>query len=385
MAELGRRAPVLARIAAAVPVALPGRAGMLGRLLGALNIWFWTIVGLPTLIAGVYYFAIASDLYMSEARFVVRGPHQAGASPGSIAAMLGANGGLDGTGDAAEVKEFILSRDAVRDLDQHDGLRTVFARPEGDFLTRFPGIEFWRRDFEALYKTYSRFVTVQMDPSGIATLQVKAYRPEDAQHISQALMRYSERLINELNARAREDTLATFQNVVQQAEQHIAQVQDQLTAYRVKEKMLAPKSSATAPLGLVAGLEKELAAARGQLAEMQKNAPRSPGVPLLRTRIDSLESLIAGERTRITGESNSVATKTGEFERLDGQRVLGEKALASAFASLEQARLQLQQQQLYLEEIAQPNLPDYPLYPKRIGSFALVVASCFLAYGIAWL
>ena len=64
---------------------------------------------------------------------------------------------------------------------------------------------------------------------------------------------------------------------------------------------------------------------------------------------------------------------------------LAEKALASAFTSLEAARLEAQRQQLYLETIAQPNLADYPLYPKRLVSFGMVLVSCLLAYGIAWL
>jgi capsular polysaccharide transport system permease protein len=74
-----------------------------------------------------------------------------------------------------------------------------------------------------------------------------------------------------------------------------------------------------------------------------------------------------------------------DFERLDLQKLLGEKTLASAFTSLEAARLEAQRQQLYLETIARPNLADYPLYPKRFTSFATIAASCLLAYGIAWL
>ncbi len=65
--------------------------------------------------------------------------------------------------------------------------------------------------------------------------------------------------------------------------------------------------------------------------------------------------------------------------------MLAEKTLMSAFPSLEAARLEAQRQQLYLETIAQPNLADYPLYPKRFASFATVVMTCLLAYGIAWL
>src|SRR5262249_44478498 len=50
----------------------PRVVGSIRRLFRSLNLWFWAIVGLPTLVAGVYYFAIASDLYLSEAKFVVR-------------------------------------------------------------------------------------------------------------------------------------------------------------------------------------------------------------------------------------------------------------------------------------------------------------------------
>ena len=49
------------------------------------------------------------------------------------------------------------------------------------------------------------------------------------------------------------------------------------------------------------------------------------------------------------------------------------------------ARLEAQRQQLYLETIAQPNLADYPLYPRRVVSFIVVFATCLLAYGLAWL
>jgi capsular polysaccharide transport system permease protein len=74
-----------------------------------------------------------------------------------------------------------------------------------------------------------------------------------------------------------------------------------------------------------------------------------------------------------------------EYERLTLDRELAEKQLASAFTSLEAARIEAQRQQLYLETIAQPNLADYPLYPKRAISFAVVAASCLIVYGIAWL
>jgi len=383
MADIPRRAPFTAR-AVAVAGAHPSRAaGALARFFRSLNIWFWAIVGLPTLLAGVYFFGIAANLYLSEVKFIVRGPGKSQSS--AIAAML-SGGGTGGSEDTQAVHAFIQSRDAVRKLEQYNDLRTLLNRPEGDLVTRFPGITFWRKDFEALYRVYGHFVAVESDAaSGVSTLAVKAYRPEDAQTVARALLSYSEQLINELNARARRDALGTFQHEIENTEQRIAETQGALTAYRIKQKMLDPKTASAGPLELVAQMNAQQTNARAQLAELLRNSPSSPQVPLIRTRIASLDKLISEERQKVTGDTDSVAAAVTEYERLELQRQLGEKILASNFASLEAARLEAQRQQLYLETITQPNLADYPLYPKRVISFAMVVASCLLTYGIAWL
>jgi capsular polysaccharide transport system permease protein len=361
------------------------RAGWRARsFFRSINIWFWAIVGLPTLVAGVYYFAIASDLYSSEAQFIVRSPKQVQASP--IGALLQSTGLARAADDTAAVQDFMTTRDAVRKLERHDDFRTVLSRPEGDFVTRFPGILFWRNDFEALFWRYEHFVSVETDTTtGVTTLLVKAYRPEDAHMIASALLNYGEQLVNELNERARKDTLDIAQREVDRAEQRIAEIQSELTAYRVKQKMLDPKSASTSVLELIGQMNAALANARTQLGELLNNSPNSPQIPLVKTRIAALDKLIAEERAKLSGETDSVVSTLTEYERLNLQRELAEKALASAFGSLEAARIEAQRQQLYLETIAQPNLADYPLYPKRAVSFAMVVASCLLVYGIAWL
>jgi capsular polysaccharide transport system permease protein len=349
----------------------------------SINIWFWAIVGLPTLVAGVYYFAIASDLYLSEAKFIVRSPKQVQTS--SIGALIQSTGLARAVDDTAVVEDFIMSRDAVRKLEQQNNLRSVFDRPEGDFVTRFPGI-LMRSDFEALFRRYDNFVSVETDhTSGVTALRVKAYRAEDALTIATALLGYGEQLVNELNERARKDTLATSRREVEHAQEQISGIQRQLTAYRVQQNMLDPKSASAGVLELIGQMNSAQATARQQLGELLKNSPNSPQIPLIQTRIASLDKLIAEERAKLTGETNSVVASLTEYERLALDRELAEKALASSYTSLEAARLEAQRQQLYLETIAQPNLADYPLYPKRVVSFGMVLVSCLLAYGIAWL
>src|SRR5579862_3799876 len=99
------------RSAAAVAGVLPQYAGRLAAFFRSLNIWFWAIVGLPTLLAGVYYFGIASDLYMSEAKFLVRGPAVAQAS--ALSSLLSSTGAPPTSEDTFAVHEYLMSRDAV--------------------------------------------------------------------------------------------------------------------------------------------------------------------------------------------------------------------------------------------------------------------------------
>src|SRR3954452_4178976 len=304
MVDFVRRAQAIARVASAIGGVRPLGTGAIAKFLGSLNIWFWGIVGLPTLIAGVYFFGIASDLYTSEVKFVVRGPSKGPAS--AISAML-SGGSPAVTEDTFAVHQYLMSRDAVRRLEQEDNLRALLSRPEGDLLTRFPGIWFWRKDFEALYGTYARFVAVEVDSSsGVSTLQVKAYRPEDAQLIAAALLRFSEQLVNSLNERARQEALSAFKREVETTQQKIAQAQGELTAYRIKQKMLDPKTASVGPLELLGQMRTQLTNAKAQLAEVLKNAPNSPQIPLIRTRIASLDNLIAEERAKITGDDDSV-------------------------------------------------------------------------------
>jgi len=384
MAEIRQLDPVLSHVRTAVVDAGVRPRRRVRHLFRSVNIWFWAVVGLPTLIAGVYYFAIASDLYLSEAKFIVRSPKQVQTSP--IGVLLQSTGLGRAADDTAAVQDFIMTRDAVRKLEKQNDLRSALSRPEGDFVTRFPGIMFWRNDFEALFRRYDHFVSVETDTTtGVTTLLVKAYRPEDAHMIARALLDYSEQLVNELNERARRDALDTARREVDRAEQRIAQIQSELTAYRVKQKMLDPKTASTSVLELIGQMNAAQTNARAQLGELLKNSPNSPQIPLVKTRIASLDKLIAEERAKLSGETDSVVSTLTEYERLTLDRELAEKALASAFSSLEAARLEAQRQQLYLETIAQPNLADYPLYPERMISFGIVLASCLVLYGIAWL
>ena len=91
---------------------------------------------------------------------------------------------------------------------------------------------------------------------------------------------------------------------------------------------------------------------------------------------------MAAETTKVTGGALSLANKAAEYQRLALEREFADKQLASALASLEQARSEAQRKQVYIERIAQPSLPDIALEPRRLRSIVATFVLGLVAWGI---
>jgi capsular polysaccharide transport system permease protein len=342
--------------------------------------WFLVIAVIPIILAGIYYGLVASDQYVSETRFIVRKANGEQTLP--LGGFLQTAGLAPAQDDSLAIQDFIMSRDAVRDLERDIALRAILSRPEGDFINRFPG-PLDGETFEELHQSYEDFVEVTLDSSsGITTLKAYAFRADDARTLATALLEESENLINRLNDRAQQDTLNLARAEVRRAEQEVIASQARITEYRLRNKMIDPETGSMPLLELIGKLSAELAATQAQLSEIQSASPRSPQIKPLRDRAAALQNQIAQERSKVVGQNSSMVTRISEYERLFLQRQFADKALASAILSLETARLKAQREHIYLERIVEPNLADYPLYPQRFYSFLIAAISLLMIYGI---
>lgn len=344
---------------------------------------FFLLVLLPTFTAAFYLFAIASDQFLSEARFVVRSPQKQGVS--GLGALLQGSGVSGVKDDAFYVLDFIKSRDALKDIEDKVHFRDMVNRPGADFLARFPGPS-GKSSFEDLYDHYSDIVNVVHDAStGIATLKVRAFNATDAQELAEALLESSERLVNRMNERATRDAIGTADKQVAIAEQRSVAAQKALTTYRISVGVVDPVSTTKSYFELSGGLQKELAAARTQLMQSIATSPNSPGIPAQRDRVNSLEQQVASERGKLLGADGSLVGTFAEFERLTLESEFAAKALVAANTMLEGARVDAMRKQLYLERVVEPNLADLSRYPRRFLATLTIFGTAFLAYAIIWL
>lgn len=364
---------------AAVAAARPLQAPALRRR-GKRNWLFHALVVLPTIAAAIYLFAIASDQYISEARFVVRSAQKQGAS--GIGALLQGSG-LNGVRDEAyPVIDFLKSRDALRELEGKLPLRDMLNRKGADFLARFPGLGS-DATFEELYEHFSGIMNVTHDSStGITTLKIRAFDAADSRQLAQALLESSEQLVNRMNERSLQDAVSLAEQQVAKAEERSTKAQQAITAYQIKVGLVDNVSTAKTYLELIGGLEKELSATRAQISQTRSVSPNNPGIPALLDREAALSKQVASERSKLVGSDGSLVGTFAEFQRLTLDAEFAAKALMATNGMLEAARMEALRKQLYLERVVEPNAADLSRYPRRWLAILTIFGTVLLTYGI---
>ncbi len=335
---------------------------------------------MPVFLALIYFGLIASDIFISEATFLVRSSSRSGGS--NLSMMLQSESMSRAADETYAVAEYMLSRDAANELAKSANLRDIMARDEADVFSRYPS--FVGKDTqEEFYRAYRRMVDVVTDgSSGISTLTVRAYRPQDASQLALALLGVTEKFVNRLNVRSNEDAVKFSESMVKEAQARLADVETRLADYRNTQLVVDPEKESTQSLAMLGKMATEISRLEATLSQQRAMTPDSPANAPLTERIAAYRAEMLKQRKAVVGGSDSIATKLQGYELLVVERELAAKALAAATTFLESARQEAQSQRIYLQTISEPNVPDQALQPKRLLSIFAVMIMALCAYWI---
>jgi capsular polysaccharide transport system permease protein len=347
--------------------------------------WIVPMVLLPTLMTAAYEGFIASDIYVSESRFVIKAPAQKSAQVSTLANLIQTTGLSGGQEQANEVIDYIRSRSALMGVNKGGAVAAMFARPGVDELSRYPGV-MQAKGQERLFRYYSGMVNVAMDhETGLVVLKVKAFDPGDAQRLNQQLLGLGEDLVNVLNARAEGRQVAEAERRVGQAEARVEKARIALGAYRNHEALIDPARQTQGALEVANRLVAEQATTQAQLDQIRQATPRNPTIPAMEEKIAAMGRAIAGQNGRVMGTSGGIASKMAGYERLAQEQEFAAQNLNVANAALEQARVETLRQQFYLERVVEPARPDEPALPHRIKIILTVLGASLCLYFVAWM
>jgi capsular polysaccharide transport system permease protein len=349
----------------------------------ARNLVFVLTVLVPTLLATVYFSLIASDVYVSESRFLVRSPKQRTQTALLDQVLQGTGTGMSRSeDDAYSVRDFIESRDAVRDLDVKLGIRKSYSSRQVDVFDRFPGLH-WDNSFERFYLYFGKHIEVEYDSvSSITDLTVRAFSAQDAYNINRLLLEMSEQLVNTLNARGRQDLIRFAEEDVRIAAEKAHDASLAMLAFRNKQSVFDTDQQAEIQLEGVAKIQEDFISTEAQLAQLTKLSPNNPQIPGLRSRAETLRKAIASEGAKVTSKKGSLSAYAPAFQRLTLESETADKLLETAITELETARSEAARQQLYLERLVQPNLPDKAMEPRRIRWTFTVFVLGLITWGV---
>jgi capsular polysaccharide transport system permease protein len=355
---------------------------------------FVLLAVLPTLAAAIYLFGFASDQYVAEFRFnlrrasepVVANNGNAGASPSMSWAN---NSGLTPSQiwDSQTIVQFIKSRDVVDALDAELGFDHLYRRADVDWLSRLgDGLsierktEYWRGMVEPFFDM----------TTGVISVSVRAFTAAEALAIANAVLKSSEKTVNELSARARQDSIAFGQEEVTKAERNLLEARVAVRAFRDKADVLDPMRKAEADISLQSHQRERLATLQSQFNSMKEAAPGSPSLRYMAMEINAIKELIQVEQSKLTQGKNAgpepdpstVAAILGGFEALKLEESFREKLYLLALQFSDQSRIEGMKQQLYLNAFVRPKLPEEALYPRRLRTVAIVFLIGLTVWGL---
>ncbi len=350
------------------------------------------LVLLPTFVVSLYYALISADQYMVETRFAVRNASMSTGS--SLLSTLGLGLGGTSVSDTYIVLEYIHSREIIDRIGADLDLKRLFRRVPTDYYASLP--EDATR--EELLEYWEWMVEVNLDhTSQILTVRTYAFTPRDARDLAAAILRESERKINELSEKARRDAVAYAEEEVRKAEERVRRIRQRFLQFRNKTQQIDPAKQAQVQLMLIGKLEEQLTDLRTKLSEARSYlSETAPSVVFLKNRIRAVEKQIAEERRKLGDKKNlampgkaagdgTLSRTLSEYEELLVEREFAEKFYLSALRGLEEARLLANRQQRYLATFEAPYLPDEALYPKRIRNTIFVFLALSLFWGLGML
>jgi len=340
---------------------------------------------MPTILLSFYLFVISADQYESEAHFLVKSPEKSEFMAGGLTQALSmVTGEGSGNNVALSVVDYLASHDVVETLRKEDRLVERFRDPSADMYSRL-----WSANPkpESLLKFYQKQVSIHYDSeTGITSLVVRTFKPQDSFDIARKLLQLGEARVNYLNARSYSDAVSSAQRQLSEAQIKLEAIQRVMTNFRQQRRDIDPEVTGKAQIGLVSTLTGQLAAARAQLSAMGGMIDHaSPQYRAIAGRVRALEGQVNAQAGRLTGTGDTIASNIGSYENLQLEQQFLAKQYEAAAANLQKAREEARRQQLYVTRVVEPNLPVKSLYPQRFRVLGTAFVVLMLIYSISWL
>jgi len=327
-------------------------------------------VFLPTLIAGYYFYAVATPMYSTKSEFLIL-TADGGAGAGGAASGLFSGTAFATGQDSIATQSYLGSKDAMLRLDQDVGFREHFSQDWIDPLQRLDP----DATNEDAYKLYKKYVTLGYDPTeGVIRMELSAADPETSARFSEKLLEYAEERVDHLSQEKRQDAVKTA----------VASLEDAKAERRAAQRRLVKLQEGTIldPEGEIASIRALINSVEMQLQEKQlalntqlnNQRPNQAKVAALESEIEVLKDELNRQEARLTEASEgstSLAEQAAEIQMAQADLATADMVLQSALEAKRQAEIEANKQVRYLTVSVKPVASQDPSYPRSFENTVL--------------
>lgn len=330
-------------------------------------------VGIPSLLAGIYFYTMATPMYATKSAFIIQQSEAPSAGAGGLGGLLSGSP-MATSQDSITVQDYLTSRSAMLRLDADAGFKAHFSSDAIDPLQRLPE----NPTNEETYKVYQHRVTIGYDPTeGLLRMEVVAADPQVSQDFSDHLIAYAEEQVDQMTQRLREDQMKGARESLEDTEQKMIAAQEKIVQLQEQLGIISPDAETASIMSQIGTFETQLQQKKLQLQQLLDNPrPNQARVEGTQGDIRRLEDLIAQLRAQLTQANegaDSLARITAELRMAEVDLATRQAMAASAIQALEAARVEANRQVRYLSMSSRPVAPDEPTYPRKFENTLLAI------------
>jgi capsular polysaccharide transport system permease protein len=329
----------------------------------------------------LYYGLVASDRYATEVQVYVRSVKMQPTT--ELSALTALTGGVGTTTDIALLQSYLHSHDLLRILDEKIGLKVHYQSGDADFLSRLSS---WatEEDFLAYYRDH---VGLEIDEqSGILSVRAQAFTPEYSLILTEQLLAEGEAFINRVGQEIAIKEIRFIEGELDRAREELQARQRDLLEFQSKYQMLSPQAEGEAFQQVMSSMRADLVRLKAEEKVLTSYLnEKAPEVVSVRARIAAIEEQLAVEQGKLnpTGaDTKTLGEVNLDYKELELRLEFATQVYTSAFATLEQTRVDAYRKLKHLVVVQAPSLPDEAAYPRRGYMLVTIFVFLTLAYAI---
>lgn len=341
------------------------------------------VVLLVIFLGTVYWALLASDRYVSQTHVIVQKTDLNIAQGLDFGSLLGGIAGGNTHEDQMLLRDYLLSIDMLRKLEEQLGLRQHFSSAAHDPISRM-----WFEDepIEGFHRYFRRRVSVDFDDySGVLIVTAQAFEPEMARSITQLMLDEGERFMNELSHRLASEQVSFLEEQVERLQERVQDTRNRLIQFQNVRELISPKAAVESRIALIAKLEGARADLQTRLATMKAYLVSSnPAVEQINQRLAAIEKQIEQESQGLASveRSETLNRALEEYQQMELEAGFAEEAYKSALIALEKGRVDASRKLKKVSVLQQPTLPEYPEQPRRIYNSLVFILFSFIIAGL---